>query len=146
MITKPSRRSWIHIGAALALVVAAGSSYSNVALAGDVKVALTGSQEVPANTSAATGTGTITVSDDMSVHGSVTTKGITGTMAHIHVAAAGANGPVAIALEKNGDTYSVPANAKLTHEQFESFKAGNLYVNVHSAEHPGGELRAQLKP
>lgn len=140
-----TKRTRAHIGA-LVLAIAAASSYSSAALAADVKLTLAGSQEVPSNTSTATGTGTITVNDDMSVKGSVTTKGITGTMAHIHVAAAGANGPVVIALEKNGDTYSVPANAKLTPAQFESFKAGNLYVNVHSAEHPGGELRAQLKP
>jgi hypothetical protein len=42
--------------------------------------------------------------------------------------------------------WSVPAGAKLTQEQYASFKAGNLYVNVHSAEHKPGEIRAQLKP
>ena len=30
--------------------------------------------------------------------------------------------------------------------QMQAFKAGNLYVNVHSAEHKGGEIRAQLTP
>jgi hypothetical protein len=30
--------------------------------------------------------------------------------------------------------------------QYQSFKDGNLYVNVHSAEHKGGEIRTQLKP
>jgi len=40
----------------------------------------------------------------------------------------------------------VPAGAKLTPEQILAWKAGNLYVNVHTAEHPGGEVRAQLKP
>jgi len=96
--------------------------------------------------SAGTGTGTITVGDDKSVKGSVTTKGIAGTAAHIHEAPAGKNGPVIIPLDKDGDTYKVPANAKLTDAQFASFKAGNLYVNVHTAAHPDGELRGQLKP
>ena len=34
---------------------------------------------------------------------------------------------------------------KLTEAQMASFKAGNLYVNVHSAANPGGEIRGQLK-
>ena len=38
--------------------------------------------------------------------------------------------------------WSVPAGSKLTEEQMASFKAGNLYVNVHSAEHKPGEIRA----
>ena len=38
------------------------------------------------------------------------------------------------------------AGSKLTDEQYASFKSGNLYVNVHTAEHKPGEIRAQLKP
>ena len=34
---------------------------------------------------------------------------------------------------------------KPTDAQYESFKAGNLYVNVHSAAYPGGEVRGQLQ-
>ncbi len=145
-ITTPKRRTWLPIGAALVLAVAACGSYPSIAAAADVKVTLTGDQEVPPIKSAGTGMGTITVGADKSVKGSVTTKGIAGTAAHIHEAAVGKNGPVVIPLEKNGDTYTVPANAKLTDAQFMSFKAGNLYVNVHTAAHPDGEIRAQLKP
>lgn len=126
-----------------ALLLAAFST----ARAADVAVSLTGDQEVPAVTTQAKGTGKITIADDKSVSGSVKTTGVTGTMAHIHEAPVGKNGPVIIPLEKKADDeWSVPAGAKLTDAQYESFKAGNLYVNVHSAEHKGGEIRNQLKP
>ncbi|HEY2338666.1 MAG TPA: CHRD domain-containing protein [Burkholderiales bacterium] len=106
---------------------------------------LTGAEEVPPVSTPATGSGSIRVAEDGSVSGSVTTTGIAGTMAHIHQGAAGANGPVIVPLTKNGDTYSVPAGAKLNSAQMDALKSGNLYVNVHSAEHKGGEIRAQLK-
>ena len=114
--------------------------------ADQTKVTLSGAQEVPAVTTAASGSGTITINADKSVSGSVSTTGVAGTMAHIHNGAAGANGPVIIPLTKNGDTWSVPAGAKLTDEQYAAYKAGNLYVNVHSAANKGGEIRGQLKP
>jgi hypothetical protein len=115
--------------------------------AADVAVSLTGDQEVPAVTTQAKGTGKITIADDKSVSGSVKTTGVAGIMAHIHEAPVGKNGPPLITLEKKGDDeWAVPAGAKLSDAQYESFKAGNLYVNVHSAEHRGGEIRTQLKP
>ena len=132
------------VHAALAALVALTA---NLAFAGDSTVTLTGKEEVPAVDSAATGSGTITVGADKSISGSVTTKGITGIAAHIHQAAAGKNGPPIVALEKTGEgVWSVPQGSKLTDEQYASYKAGELYVNVHSAAHKGGEIRSQLKP
>jgi hypothetical protein len=129
---------------ALAVGLAAGAFSAN---ATDVAVKLTGDQEVPAVASTATGVGTLVIKNDKSVSGSIKTSGIDGTVAHIHLAEPGKNGPPIITLNKTADnTWSVPEGSKLTDEQYKSFKDGNLYVNVHSAEHKGGEIRTQLKP
>jgi len=111
-------------------------------------VKLSGAAEVPPVTTSASGSGTITVKDDKTVSGSVKTSGVAGSMAHIHMGKAGANGPVIITLTKSsdGNTWSVPAGAKLTDAQYDAYKAGGLYVNVHSAANKGGEVRGQLKP
>ena len=143
---KITRQAWLPVGAAFILAASTFGGYSTIAAAADVKVTLAGDQEVPPVKTTAAGTGTIAVGDDKSVSGSVTSTGIVGTAAHIHEAASGKNGPVIIPLTKSGDSYAVPAGAKLTDAQFASFKAGNLYVNVHSAANPGGEIRGQLKP
>lgn len=133
--------------ASLALALAAGCA-SMGGGGGGVSVNLSGGQEVPPVTTQASGSGTITVGADKSVSGSVTTTGVAGLAAHIHVGSAGKNGPVIIPLTKSADgsTWSVPAGAKLTDAQYESYKAGDLYVNVHSAANKGGEIRAQIKP
>jgi len=130
---------------ALAIIALAGAG--RLAFAADVKVTLSGGEVTPTVTTSASGSGTITIGDDHSVSGSVTTTGVTGTAAHIHMAAAGQNGPVIVPLTKSGDNnWTVQAGAKLTDQQYDAFKAGTLYVNVHSAAHPGGEIRGQLKP
>jgi hypothetical protein len=127
------------------MLAAALCLFTGLALAGEVK--LSGANEVPAVETAAAGSGTITIAEDGSVSGSVKTTGVAATMAHIHVAAAGKNGPVIVPLAKTADNeWSVPAGAKLSAEQMKSYKAGELYVNVHSDAHKGGEIRAQLAP
>ncbi len=111
-------------------------------------VKLSGSEQNPPVTTSASGSGTITVKDDKTVSGSVKTSGVVGTAAHIHMAPAGRNGPVIVTLTKSsdGNTWSVPAGAKLTDAQYDAYKASGLYVNVHSAANKGGEIRGQLKP
>lgn len=117
------------------------------ALSADLTVKLSGDQEVPAVSTTATGTGTIVIKPDKSVSGSITTVGIEATMAHIHLAPPGTNGPPIISLVKTSENvWSVPQGSTLTDDQLKSFKEGNLYVNIHSASHPGGEIRTQLKP
>jgi hypothetical protein len=129
------------------IVAAAFLLASPLVLAATSPVTLTGAQEVPAVTTSATGDAKITVGADKSVSGTITTTGIAGTMAHIHMGALGKNGKVLVNLEKTSDNvWSVPANTKLTDEQYKMYQDGELYVNVHSADHKSGEIRAQLKP
>jgi len=147
-----SRRSIPVLITAAALALAGCETMSSMwdstksVFTGD-NVTLSGSQEVPPVTTSASGSGSIKVSDDKTVTGSVKTSGIDGAAAHIHVGAPGQNGPVAVPLAKGMDgTWSVPAGAKLTDAQYTAYKAGNLYVNVHSAANKGGEIRGQVKP
>ena len=116
------------------------------ASAGKMDVKLSGNEEVPPVKSSGSASGTITIGDDGAVSGDVTATGFTPTAAHIHHAAAGTNGPVIVPFTKEGDKFTAPAGAKLTADQLKAYKAGELYVNVHSAANPGGEVRAQLKP
>jgi len=142
-----SRRTHPVWSAVCATALISLATFAGAALSAEVKVTLSGDQEVPPVKTGGSGHGTISVAADKSVTGSVTTMGVPGTMAHIHEGAPGKNGGVAVPLTKSGDnTWSVPPGAKLSDAQFEAFKAGNLYVNVHSAANPGGEVRGQIKP
>ncbi len=135
-------RAMINLLLASGLLAAAAPT-----LAQEVRVTLVGGEETPPVATSATGSGTIDVKADKSVSGAITTKGLTGTAAHIHVGAPGASGPPIITLTQGPDgTWTVPAGSKLTDEQFATFKRGGLYVNVHSAAHGPGEIRGQLKP
>jgi hypothetical protein len=131
----------------MTLVISAGCSTTGVGKSEEIKVKLTGDQQNPPVKTAASGSGTIVISSDKSVRGSISTTGVDATAAHIHEAPAGKNGPVIIPLTKGPDnTWSVGPGAKLTDAQYASYLAGNLYVNVHSAANKGGEIRGQLRP
>jgi len=142
---QPIVRRCLRVGLGAAMLLVAGCAGG---MSGGVSGAtLSGSQEVPPVTTQASGASTIAVAPDKSVTGAVTTTGIVATAAHIHMAAKGQNGPVIVPLSKTADNvWSVPAGAKLTDAQYDAYKAGNLYVNVHSAANKGGEIRAQLQP
>lgn len=128
----------------LAAVVLGACSHVGTSLD---ELKLTGDQEVPPVNTTAFATGRITVAADGSVSGSIRVSGLAVTMAHIHLGAIGRNGPVILPLTKTGDgVWSVPPGARLTAEQFRSYQAGELYVNIHSEANKGGEIRAQLKP
>ncbi|HEY6044486.1 MAG TPA: CHRD domain-containing protein [Nitrosospira sp.] len=132
--------------AIIALIASVLAGGSGIASANEIKVNLSGDQEVPPVKTSASGNGTITVNDDKSIKGKITTSDIKGIGAHIHEGASGKNGPDIITLKKTSDNeWSVPDDAKLTDAQYDAFKAGHLYVNVHSEAHKSGEIRGQLK-
>jgi hypothetical protein len=134
-------RVWAVLAAAALAVGGASAVFA------DVKASLIGAEETPPVETSAVGTSTIRISVDRSVSGGVKTTGIDGIAAHIHRGPPGQSGPPIITLVKSADgVWLVPSGAKLTDDQYASFKAGNLYVNVHSAAHQPGEIRAQLKP
>jgi hypothetical protein len=123
------------------------TTHSVVASADDVKVALSGDQEIPPVTTTGSATGIFSIAPDKTVRGSVTIAGMTPTVVHIHEAPAGKNGPIVIPLAQTANNvWSVPEGAKLTDAQYESYKAGNLYYNVHSVAYRAGEIRGQIKP
>jgi hypothetical protein len=132
--------------AAIAAVVFALAGCASMG-SGELSVALAGDQEVPPVKTAATGTATIKVGDDKSVTVTVKTVGLAAIAAHIHSGAAGTNGPVIVPFTKVDDnTWTAAPGAKFTDAQYELYKAGNTYVNVHSAANKGGEIRGQIRP
>ncbi|MEO6917797.1 MAG: CHRD domain-containing protein [Collimonas sp.] len=139
-------RTSLFASIALALLLGACSTMS-MDQSHTSEVTLDGAHEVPPTGSAASGSGTIVIAADKSVKGTIDTRGVQGKVAHIHEGALGKNGPVLIALQKVGDnTWAVPDGAKFSDAQYASYLAGNLYINVHSATNPGGEIRGQLQP
>lgn len=139
--------------AALALVAALAGctamdkmSDKMSAAPGGEKVTLSGANEVPPVQTSASGSGTVAVAADKTVKVDIKVSGMQPTAAHIHMGAAGANGPVIVPLQKKGDNEFVTADgAKLSDDQYEAYKAGRTYVNVHSDQNKAGEIRAQLK-
>jgi len=109
-------------------------------------VTLTGAQETPPVTTAAMGTGSFSFNlTTGEVKGSLTTTGVTGVVAHFHEGPVGVPSPVIVPLVQGPPgTWTAPDGSVLTPSQVESLKAGKLYVNVHSAAHSGGEIRAQV--
>jgi hypothetical protein len=110
------------------------------------KVDLKGSDEVPANTSKGAGTADVTYDTAKKLlTWKVTYSGLTGpaTAGHIHGPAdPGKNAGVMIPFPKVDSP--IEGSATLTDDQAAELKAGKLYINIHTAENKGGEIRGQL--
>ncbi len=108
---------------------------------------LKGGAEVPPTDSAGTGTLDLTVdTDTKKADYTLTWSGLSGpaTAAHIHgPAAVGKNAGVVVGFG-NAPTSPVKGTATLTDPQVKDLTEEMLYVNVHTAAHPKGEIRGQL--
>ena len=117
------------------------------AFAEKFKATLDGKSEVPANTSAGKGTADIDYdAASKKLTYKLTYSGLSGpaTAAHFHgPAEAGKNAGVAVPIA-NAGTSPVEGSATLTDAQAADLMAGKLYVNVHTAANPGGEIRGQV--
>jgi hypothetical protein len=108
---------------------------------------LTGGQESPPVTTTGRGSATATL-DGSTLEYTVQFSGLSGpaTAAHFHCPATpGQNAGVQVNIgQAAGLTSPMKGRAQLTDQQVADLKAGRMYVNVHTAKHPGGEIRGQV--
>ena len=129
----------------VALIAAKCQDHQNPALP-DLKVVttLSGSNEVPARQTSASGSVSGTLNQNTRVLSfAVNFSGLTPVAGHIHKGAAGTNGPVIIPFHSVASS-PIIHEVTLTEEQVADLKANLHYVNLHTAAYPGGEIRGQL--
>jgi len=112
-------------------------------------VALSGANEVPPVVTTATGIALLRLTSDKKLYSKVTVTnlevGDTLRFAHIHEAAAGANGPVIVDLCATAADFNVAKTTTLSDALFLKVKTSAVYVNVHSVNHSGGIVRGQVR-
>ena len=108
---------------------------------------LRAANEVPPNTSQASGSVDALLNKDTNLlRWKVNFTGLSGpaTAAHFHgPAMAGANAGVVLAWP-GPITSPMEGSATLTQAQAADLIAGRWYANIHTAAHPGGEVRGQM--
>jgi CHRD domain len=140
-----------------ASLVAIGAWSAPVRQAVHYHAQMNASSETPPNMSKATGTASFVLTGN-SLHYTVTVHGLSGpaTMAHIHVGAMGKSGPPVFVfdIKKVASGELATGDVDLSKEvskgvSGDSLKTllsnGHAYVNVHTAAHPGGEIRGQIQ-
>jgi hypothetical protein len=140
-----------HLGVPAALAGLVLWSAAALAAPENFQVQLSGAAQVPAVQTQGTATADLTYDPDTRMlTWSVTYSGLSSavTMAHFHVGAEGKNGKPAIWLTKQGSPVSSPitGQATLTTAQARQLLAGRWYINLHTQEHPAGEVRGQVMP
>jgi hypothetical protein len=120
------------------------------------QLTLSGANEVPPVEVNATGFFSATVTAN-SLTFDLSANGDQFTMAHIHLGAAGTNGPIVAFLYGPADpTSAIHPTGTITQANLvgplagnwagfaDALRQGNLYVNAHSTDHPAGSIRAQI--
>lgn len=107
---------------------------------------LVGSDVVPPSPSAAVGDGVFQILPDRRVSYAVELDGLAGpaTVAHLHRGEPGEQGPVIHGLSWTAPGVFSGTTAPLSTLDLAFLRSGRTYVDVHSAQMPGGEVRGQL--
>jgi hypothetical protein len=112
--------------------------------------ALEGAQEVPPVATAGRGQAELRYnSKTQMLHWNVDHAALSGplTGGHIHgPAGPGQNAGVVIPFSGNLNAPPIRGQLRITPEQFNQLDSGQWYVNLHTARHPQGEVRGQLRP
>jgi hypothetical protein len=156
-------------------IAACGDSYQNLSSLAPAKkkfvAALVGTNEVPAVTTTAAGSIELTQEDSVNILYTLSTSAKLDslTMAHVHAAAAGSNGPIMVwffpteaarapgtgggtaaavtgvirvgRLTRAGTSFVAPFTWD---SLLVRMNAGSAYVNVHTRKNGGGEIRGQI--
>jgi len=108
---------------------------------------LTGEQESPSVITNAKGTGTYTLTAG-GLRYTITVNGLSGPIvaAHFHIGTAKVNGPVVYNITGSfiGNTAAGTIAGPLPDSIIAFLMTGKIYVNVHTAANPGGEIRSQV--
>jgi hypothetical protein len=113
---------------------------------------LSGSQQVPAVDTQGTGTADFRYNPTTRrLSWTITYSGLSSpvTMAHLHAGASGSNGKPVVWLTMKGSKDNpspIKGHATLTEDQAKMLMDGGLYINIHTADHPSGEVRGQVMP
>ena len=108
---------------------------------------LDGDQENPPVETSGRGLATITVSPDLStLEYHIIVDSLSGdiTGAHFHAGPAGGNGGVVIDLTDDVNGNIIVGSVPITIEFLNRMLAGSIYLNVHTEDNPGGEIRGQV--
>lgn len=109
---------------------------------------LTGDQEASSVTTNAKGTAALTLTGSGGLRYSITVSGLSGliTGAHIHLGSTKVNGPVIFDLSTSfsGTTAYGTIAGPLPDSIVAALMTGRMYINVHTAANPNGEIRGQV--